>query len=45
MPQLQKAIPVAIAPFKKLLRVVMRSPRRPETGVPLDRPIELPACF
>jgi hypothetical protein len=31
MPQLQKAIPVAVAPFRKFLRVVIRAlPRRTE---------------
>jgi hypothetical protein len=38
MPQLQKAIPVAAAPFKKFLRVVICS-------LPNGRSLGAPACF
>jgi hypothetical protein len=38
MPQLQKAIPVAAAPFKKFLRVVIGS-------LPNGRSLGAPACF
>jgi hypothetical protein len=37
MPQLQKAIPVAAAPSKKFLRLVMFSPN--------GRSLAAPACF
>jgi hypothetical protein len=41
MPQLQKAIPLAVAPFKKFLRVVIPLclPGSPESAFPFDRSI------
>jgi hypothetical protein len=44
MPQLQNAIPVAAAPFKKFLRVVITcSPGGRKPAFPLDRSTEPPA--
>jgi hypothetical protein len=43
MPQLQKAIPVAAAPLKKFLRLVIFVPPLIAKGVSSGRSIELPA--